>query len=359
MEKKITRKQPFAKYILGDCIVEMKKIESSSIDMIFADPPYNLQLKNTLLRPDSSLVDGVNNDWDKFNSFSDYDEYTKKWLIEAKRVLKDDGTLWTIGTYHNIYRIGYILQNLEYWVLNDIIWRKTNPMPNFRGTRFTNAHETMIWASKSKNSKYKFNYRAMKSLNEDLQMRSDWLLNICSGKERIKSESNKKIHPTQKPESLLYRILLASTDPGDIILDPFFGTGTSGAVAKKLGRRFIGIEKESNYIIAAKERISKIRIAKKDEIKNYLTIKKIKRIPFGNLVENGTIKPGTRLYNLSKKIEAKVLVDGTIKHEKTIGSIHSVGAKVQSQESCNGWKYWYILKGSKLISIDEHRKDIA
>ena len=247
-----------SKYILGDSLIELKKLKDHSVDMVFCDPPYNLQLSKTLYRPDATKVSGVNDDWDKFNNFQDYDIFTKKWLSEIKRILKPDGCLWVIGSYHNIYRIGYILQNLNFWILNDIIWRKTNPMPNFKGTRFTNAHETLIWAANSKSSKYTFNYQTMKQLNENKQMRSDdWLINICSGKERLKDIKNQKLHNTQKPEELLLRVVLSSTKPGDLVLDPFFGTGTTGVVCKKLGRKFIGIEKSATYIKEAKKRILK------------------------------------------------------------------------------------------------------
>ena len=273
-----------SKYILGDSLIELKKFKDHSVDMVFCDPPYNLQLSKTLYRPDATKVSGVNDAWDKFNNFQDYDIFTKKWLSEIKRVLKPDGCLWVIGSYHNIYRIGYILQNLNFWILNDIIWRKTNPMPNFKGTRFTNAHETLIWAANSKFSKYTFNYQTMKQLNDNKQMRSDdWLINICSGKERLKDAKNQKLHNTQKPEELLLRVILSSTKPGDIVLDPFFGTGTTGVVCKKLGRKFIGIEKNSDYIKEAKKRILKVKKIKSTEIK--LLNKKIsKKVNIGNIL---------------------------------------------------------------------------
>ncbi len=273
-----------SKYILGDSLIELNKFRDHSVDMAFCDPPYNLQLSKTLYRPDATKVSGVNDDWDKFNNFQDYDIFTKTWLSEIKRVLKPDGCLWVIGSYHNIYRIGYILQNLNFWILNDIIWRKTNPMPNFKGTRFTNAHETLIWAANSKFSKYTFNYQTMKQLNDNKQMRSDdWLINICSGKERLKDAKNQKLHNTQKPEELLLRVILSSTKPGDIVLDPFFGTGTTGVVCKKLGRKFIGIEKNSDYIKEAKKRILKVKKIKSTEIK--LLNKKIsKKVNIGNIL---------------------------------------------------------------------------
>ena len=257
-----------SKYILGDSLRELKKINDQSVDMVFSDPPYNLQLSKTLYRPDATKVSGVNDEWDKFNNFEDYDIFTRTWLSEVKRILKPDGCLWVIGSYHNIYRIGYILQNLNFWILNDIIWRKTNPMPNFKGTRFTNAHETLIWAANSKCSKYTFNYQTMKQLNNNKQMRSDdWLINICSGQERLKDINKQKIHNTQKPEELLLRVILSSTKPGDLVLDPFFGTGTTGVICKKLGRKFIGIEKNATYIKEAKKRILKVKRIKSEEIR--------------------------------------------------------------------------------------------
>ena len=257
-----------SKYILGNTLEELKKIKDQSVDMVFSDPPYNLQLSKKLYRPNLTVVSGVNDNWDKFNNFKDYDTFTEKWLTETKRILKPDGCLWVIGSYHNIFRIGYVLQNLQFWILNDIIWRKTNPMPNFKGTRFTNAHETLIWAANSKSSKYTFNYQTMKKLNGNKQMRSDdWLINICSGKERLKDINKQKIHNTQKTEELLMRVVLSSTKPGDIVLDPFFGTGTTGAVCKKLGRKFIGIEKNATYLKEAKKRILKIKKIKTEDIK--------------------------------------------------------------------------------------------
>src|SRR5210317_1868779 len=300
--------------IVGDCIEQMNNLPDESVDLIFADPPYNLQLGGELSRPDQTKVNGVSESWDKFDTIKDYDLYTKEWMIAAKRILKPNGAIWVIGSYHNIFRLGYILQDLDFWLLNDIIWRKVNPMPNFRGTRFTNAHETLIWASKSKSSKYTFNYEAMKSLNGDLQMRSDWLIPICTGDERIKDKNGKKVHPTQKPENLLSRVIMSSSNVGDLILDPFFGTGTTGAVAKKLGRNFIGIEKEVSYINAAKKRIREI-ISTGDEFLSTTVSKKAqKRVPFGSLVENGLIKPGSVLRgpkNLkSRKFMATVRADG-------------------------------------------------
>ena len=343
------------KILNGDCLKELKKIPDKTFDLVFADPPYNLQIGEKLTRPDSSKVNGVNDNWDQFDNFKHYDDFSKAWLIECKRILKDNGSIWVIGSYHNIFRLGYHLQNLDYWLLNDVIWRKNNPMPNFRGTRFTNAHETLIWASKNKKSKYTFNYQSLKCLNDDLQMRSDWTFPICGGKERLK-KNGKKIHSTQKPEVLLHRIILATTNKGDSIFDPFLGTGTSAVVSKKLGRIYCGIEKDKIYFNAAKERIDR---AKKIE-DNYLdTIKNNKskpRIPFGSLVELGIIKPGTSLMDSKKKINAKIMVDGSIKYKESEGSIHKVAAKIMGTESCNGWTYWHYNLNGSIVLIDSLRQ---
>ncbi|MBR2299201.1 MAG: site-specific DNA-methyltransferase [Alphaproteobacteria bacterium] len=344
--------------INGDSINVMNEMDEKSVDMIFADPPYNMQLGEMLLRPDNSVVDGVFEEWDSFESIKAYDEYTLQWLKAAKRVLKDDGSLWVIGSYHNIFRVGAILQDLGFWILNDVVWNKVNPMPNFRGTRFTNAHETLIWAVKTPKSKYTFNYEAMKALNEDVQMRSTWEIPICTGKERLKDESGHKLHPTQKPEALLYRVIMASSKVGDVILDPFFGTGTTGAVAKKLGRQFIGIEKDVNYVKGAQKRIDAIEFGKVDELE-YTVKKKQARIPFGTVVEQGFLKPGTMLYDLSKKHHVMIRSDGTVKSETAEGSIHQLGAAAQNASACNGWTYWYFEdENNNLVSIDALREKI-
>ncbi len=343
------------KLILGDCIKEIKKIPNKSFDLVFADPPYNLQIGKTLTRPDSSKVHGVKDKWDQFNSFEHYDEFCKKWLIECKRVLKDNGGIWLIGSYHNIFRLGYHLQNLNYWILNDVIWRKNNPMPNFKGTRFTNAHETLIWASKSKKSKYTFNYKSLKCLNDDLQMRSDWLLPICNGKERLR-QKGKKVHSTQKPEALLHRIILATTNKGDNIFDPFLGTGTTAVVAKKLGRNFCGIEKDKKYFKAANERINKTIEIEDNFLDTIENDKHKPRIPFGSLIELGILKPGTLLFDPKNEINAKVMVDGSIKYKKIEGSIHKIAAKIIGAESCNGWTYWHCKIGDSLVLIDSLRQ---
>ena len=339
----------------GDCLEELKKIPDKTFDLIFADPPYNMQIGEKLTRPDSSKVEGVNDKWDQFNSFKHYDNLCKTWLVECKRILKDNVSIWVIGSYHNIFRLGYHLQNLGYWLLNDVIWRKNNPMPNFRGTRFTNAHETLIWASKSKKSKYTFNYQSLKCLNDDLQMRSDWALPICNGKERLK-KNGKKIHSTQKPEALLHRIILATTNKGDAIFDPFLGTGTTAVVSKKLGRNYYGIEKEKIYFISAKERINKATKIADDYLDTIENNKSKPRVPFGSLVELGIIKPGSSLFDPKKKINAKIMADGSIKYKDTEGSIHKIAAKIMGTESYNGWTYWhYNLNGSTVL-IDSLRQ---
>lgn len=328
------------------------------MDVIFADPPYNMQLKGDLSRPDNSHVDAVNDSWDKFSSFTAYDDFTREWLIAARRVLKDTGTIWVIGSYHNIYRVGSILQDIGYWVLNDIVWRKTNPMPNFRGTRFTNAHETMLWCNKGEGfNKYTFNYEAMKVFNDDVQMRSDWHLPICSGKERIKVNGQKG-HSTQKPESLLYRVLLSSTNKGDVVLDPFFGSGTTGAVAKKMGRNYIGIEREAKYIRMAKERIAKVEEMDAETLDITPAKRSLKRIPFGTLIERGMIKPGTMLYGPQKRHSAKVRADGTLVSADSKGSIHQVGAQLQGAPSCNGWTFWHYTVNDNLVPIDMLRQQV-
>ena len=343
------------KIINGDCLKELKNIPDKTFDLVFADPPYNMQIGEKLTRPDSSRVNGVHDKWDQFASFKHYDNFCKLWLIECRRILKDNGSIWVIGSYHNIFRLGYHLQNLGYWLLNDVIWRKNNPMPNFRGTRFTNAHETLIWASKSKKSKYTFNYQSLKCLNDDLQMRSDWRLPICNGKERLK-KNGKKIHSTQKPEALLHRILLATTNKGDAVFDPFLGTGTTAVACKKLGRSYCGIEQDKRYFLAAKDRINKAAKIKDEYLDTIQNNKSKPRIPFGSLVELGVIKPGTSLYDPNKKINAKIMADGSIKYKDSEGSIHKIAAKIMGKESCNGWTYWYYnLNGSNVL-IDNLRQ---
>jgi len=356
---KTTPALPLDKVLIGDCVSLMNSLPANSVDVIFADPPYNLQLSNELLRPNHSRVDGVVEAWDKFSSFAAYDEFTLQWLSAAKRILKKTGTIWLIGSYHNIFRVGAILQDLDFWILNDIMWRKTNPMPNFRGRRFTNAHETLIWAARDPGvTNYTFNYDAMKALNEGLQMRSDWLLPICSGEERLKDEAGDKAHPTQKPESLLHRVILASTREGDVILDPFFGTGTTGAVARRLGRHFIGIEREHEYASKAIVRISKIVPLSPDAMEVTTGKRQEARIPFGWLVERGLLSPGTMLCDISRRHAAKVRADGTLISADAKGSIHQVGALVQGVPACNGWTFWHVEINGALTPIDVLRQKL-
>lgn len=343
----------------GDCIKTLRKIPAGSVDLIFADPPYNLQLGGDLHRPNNSKVDAVDDHWDQFESFKAYDNFTREWLGAARETLSDNGAIWVIGSYHNIFRLGAILQDLGYWILNDVIWRKTNPMPNFRGRRFTNAHETMIWAAKSEKSKYTFNYDAMKALNEDLQMRSDWFIPLCTGAERLKNEAGEKAHPTQKPEALLHRVILSSSKPGDVVLDPFFGTGTTGAVAKKLGRHYIGIERENDYIKVATKRLKNVKPCAEDTL-SVMSKREQMRIPFGWLLEHGYLEAGAELVDAKGNHTAKVSVDGSLctttgNHR---GSIHKVGAAIQNAPSCNGWTYWHYQDGGQLRPIDSLRQQL-
>ena len=350
---------PLDRILMGDCIQRMNSLPAGSVDMIFADPPYNLQLQGKLHRPDNSRVDGVDDDWDKFESLSTYEVFTRAWLTAARRLLKDNGTIWVIGSYHNIFKVGSVLQDLDFWVLNDVIWRKTNPMPNFRGTRFTNAHETLIWCSKSQDAKgITFNYEAMKALNEGLQMRSDWLLPICSGGERLQV-GGVKGHATQKPEALLYRVILSSTNEGDVILDPFFGSGTTGAVAKMLGRHYIGLEREEKYVKLATERLANVERLDDNVIAITRSKRAEPRIPFGTLVERGLLKPGAVLYDQSRRFAARVRADGTLITENSRGSIHQVGAALQGAPSCNGWTFWHFEpKKNVLVPIDVLRQQV-
>ncbi len=341
--------------LVGDCSLEMARLPEASVDLVFADPPYNLQLGGELLRPNNTRVDGVDDAWDKFGGFEDYDRFTRDWLAAARRLLKPDGALWVIGSYHNIYRVGAMLQDLGYWILNDIVWRKTNPMPNFRGRRFTNAHETLLWCARSRESRYTFNYESMKTLNEELQMRSDWLMPLCGGSERLKGEDGRKAHPTQKPEALLHRVLMASTRPGDLVLDPFFGTGTTGAVARRLSRRFIGIERDPGYAAIARERIRAVSPADLDDVVAPQK-REEPRIPFGALVERGLLKPGDVLFDARRRWTAKVRADGTVISADARGSIHRVGAHVQGAPACNGWAFWHVERQGAMVPIDALRQ---
>ena len=333
----------------------LSKIPDKSIDLVFADPPYNLQLNDILYRPDQTTVEAVTNDWDKFDTYESYDQFSIVWLKECKRVLKDNGSLWVIGSYHNIFRLGHCIQNLGYWILNDIIWHKTNPMPNFRGTRFTNAHETLLWCITSRNAKYTFNYQNLKELNEGKQMRSDWYIPICSGRERLRKDNNQRSHPTQKPEALLYRIILASTNKNDLILDPFLGSGTTAVVAKKLRRNFIGIEKNPEYISLAKKRLASTKPLKNNLLELTKSRRELPKVPFGELVEQGVIPPGAVLTDSRGRYKATVKIDGSVKINGLSGSIHQMGAKIQGLPSCNGWDFWHIKNKKKDILLDEVR----
>ncbi len=340
----------------GDCVENLRRLPSGSIDLIFADPPYNLQLENTLTRPDASVVDAVDDDWDKFGSFAEYDAFTRAWLAECRRVLKPNGTIFVIGSYHNIFRVGVALQDIGFWLLNDIIWRKANPMPNFRGRRFTNAHETMIWASRDAGAKgYTFNYEALKAGNEDCQVRSDWFLPLCTGAERLKGDDGAKAHPTQKPEALLARVIMAASQPGDVVLDPFFGTGTTGAVAKKLGRRYIGLERDAGYIAHAERRIAAVTPTRPELLLAPPAKREEPRVAFAAVVEAGLLQPGAVLVDAKRRHSAVVRPDGTLVAGGIVGSIHKVGALVQGLPACNGWTFWHIETAHGLSPIDTLR----
>ena len=341
----------------GDCVAALERLPEKSVDVVFADPPYNLQLEGELTRPDQSKVDAVDDHWDQFESFAAYDAFTRAWLLAARRVLKDSGTIWVIGSYHNIFRVGAVLQDLGFWILNDVIWRKTNPMPNFRGRRFQNAHETMIWASRDAKAKgYTFHYDAMKAANDDVQMRSDWLFPICTGAERLKTAAGDKLHPTQKPEALLARVMLSSTRPGDVVLDPFFGSGTTGAVAKRLGRNFVGVEREQDYIDAATARIEAVQALPEGELEVMTGKRAEPRVAFVSLLDAGLMKPGTVLFDARKRWSATVRADGTLISGNHVGSIHRVGAEVQGLDACNGWTFWHYERTGGLTQIDELRR---
>jgi modification methylase len=359
----ILKTLPLNTIMAGDCIALMNSLPEASVDLIFADPPYNLQLGGDLHRPDHSKVDAVDDSWDKFASFATYDAFSIGWLKAARRLLKPDGALWVIGSYHNIFRVGAQLQDTGYWILNDVIWRKANPMPNFKGKRFTNAHETLIWAAKDQKSRPVFNYEAMKAFNDDLQMRSDWFIPICSGNERLKDGAGDKVHPTQKPEALLARVILATSKPGDVILDPFFGTGTTGMVAKQLGRSFIGIERDASYIAAATRRLDATTAITDEELLKITAKREEARIPFGSLLERGLIRPGQNLFDERKRFVAKVKADASIMatspYGPLVGSIHKVGAEIQGAPACNGWSFWYYeAKKGALQSIDVLRQQV-
>ena len=350
--------------MVGDCVAAMSKLAAESVDLVFADPPYNLQLRGDLKRPDDSRVDAVDDDWDKFSSFSAYDDFTRAWLLACRRVMKPAATLWVIGSYHNIFRVGTVLQDIGFWILNDVIWRKSNPMPNFRGRRFTNAHETMIWAARGQDAKaYTFNYEALKAGNDDVQMRSDWTLPLCTGEERLKNPDGKKLHPTQKPESLLARVILSSSRPDDLVLDPFCGTGTTGTVAKRLGRRFIGVERDADYAKAAERRIAAAQPLPAASLAPFMTAREAPRVPFASLIERGLLAAGARLVDAKRRHRALVRADGAITLGETVGSIHRIGALAQGLDACNGWAFWHVETPKGLVSIDvlraEARADMA
>jgi modification methylase len=356
--------------LVGDCVAAMSKLASESVDLVFADPPYNLQLRGDLKRPDDSRVDAVDDDWDKFSSFAAYDDFTRAWLLACRRVMKPAATLWVIGSYHNIFRVGSILQDIGFWILNDVIWRKSNPMPNFRGRRFTNAHETLIWAARGADAKaYTFNYEALKAGNDDVQMRSDWTLPLCTGEERLKNPDGKKLHPTQKPETLLARVILSSSRPDDLVLDPFCGTGTTGTVAKRLGRRFIGVERDADYAAAAEQRIAATQPLPPASLAPFVTAREAPRVPFASLIERGLLAAGARLVDSKRRHRALVRADGAITlvarqdgrerpYGETVGSIHRIGALAQGLDACNGWAFWHVETAKGLVSIDALRAEV-
>ncbi len=348
-----------SRILIGDCVAEMAKLPAASVDLVFADPPYNLQLKGDLKRPDDSRVDAVDDDWDKFSSFAAYDEFTRAWLLACRRAMKPSATLWVIGSYHNIFRVGAMLQDLGFWILNDVVWRKSNPMPNFRGRRFTNAHETLIWAARDAAKKnYTFNYEALKAGNEDIQSRSDWLIPLCTGEERLKGEDGKKLHPTQKPESLLARVILASSRPDDLVLDPFCGSGTTGAVARRLRRRFIGIERHADYAAAAERRIVASEPLPQPSLAAFVTAREAPRVPFTALIERGLVTPGIDLVDAKRRHRALVRADGALAFGAAVGSIHRIGALAQGLEACNGWTFWHVETPQGLTLIDALRAQV-
>jgi modification methylase len=348
-----------ARMLIGDCVAEMAKMPAAFVDLVFADPPYNLQLQGDLKRPDDSRVDAVDEDWDKFASFSAYDDFTRAWLTACRRVMKPSATLWVIGSYHNIFRVGAAMQDLGFWILNDIVWHKSNPMPNFRGRRFTNAHETLIWAARDAAKRnYTFNYEALKAGNDDLQMRSDWFIPLCTGEERLKGRDGKKLHPTQKPEALLGRVILAASRPDDLVLDPFCGTGTTGAVARRLRRRFIGVERQADYAVAAEKRIAAIAPMAEPTLTGFITAREAPRVPFSALVERGLVTPGVKLVDAKKRHRALVRADGAIALGDNVGSIHRIGALAQGLEACNGWTFWHVETPRGLTVIDALRAQV-
>ena len=348
-----------ARVLVGDAVAELAKLPAACVDLVFADPPYNLQLKGDLKRPDDSRVDAVDDAWDKFASFAAYDDFTRAWLLACRRVMKPNATLWAIGSYHNIFRVGAILQDLGFWILNDIVWRKSNPMPNFRGRRFTNAHETLIWAARDADHRnYTFNYEALKAGNDDIQARSDWFIPLCTGDERLKDRDGKKLHPTQKPEALLARVLLAASRPDDLVLDPFCGSGTTGAVARRLGRRFVGVERDRDYAQAARARIAAVTTLPEPTLAPFMTAREALRVPFAALIERGLVSPGVSLVDAKRRHRALVRADGALALGQAVGSIHRIGALAQGLEACNGWTFWHVETPSGLTLIDVLRTKV-
>ena len=355
----VSSSTPDYRVLSGDCVAAMEQLPASCVDLVFADPPYNLQLQSDLKRPDDSRVDAVDDDWDKFESFKTYDAFTRDWLAACRRVMKPAATIWVIGSYHNIFRVGAIMQDLGFWILNDVIWRKTNPMPNFRGRRFTNAHETMIWATREPNAKgYTFNYEILKAGNEDVQVRSDWTIPLCTGEERLKGKDGKKLHPTQKPEALLARVLLSSSRLDDLVLDPFCGTGTTGAVAKRLSRRFVGCERDPNYAKAAEKRIAETELLEAPTLAPFVTAREAPRVAFASLIERGLVTPGAILTDSKKRHKALVRADGAVSLGDKVGSIHRIGALAQGLEACNGWTFWHVETKKGLKPIDTFRAQV-
>ncbi|GBC89544.1 Modification methylase DpnIIB [bacterium HR14] len=340
--------------IRGDCTEILPQLPEQSVDLIFADPPYYLQLQEELWRPNLTKVDAVDEAWDQFSSFEEYDSFCLRWLEGCRRVLKDDGTLWVIGSYHNIFRIGKLMQDLGFWILNSVIWVKANPMPNFRGRRLTHSHEILIWAVKHKDARYQFHYKTARALNDDRQLRAEWHLPLCTGRERVKIDG-KKAHPTQKPEALLYRIITLSSQPGDVVLDPFLGTGTTAVVAKRLRRHYIGIEQDPTYCQLAIQRLERTHPVPQELI-DYSVEQKPPRVPFGVLVEQGYLQPGETLRSHDGRFTATVLATGMVQANGVVGSIHRVGSYLMGKPGVNGWKFWHVLREGEWTPLDAVRE---